>query len=158
MGPSAYVNACGIFSRKFDIVRQSSCFCSASDVRGPLREDEIKLAIRHIATPMPALGPDSSYVHLIFKACVEGDLGLLVRTLPGLSDETLNHETLAYYCSRALQHEIALYLIIARKLDLPILTACMLRSTVVFQIFLDLGWSSDAPVEGHAGGTGSPLL
>ena len=170
MGLGAYVKACGLFSCNFDIVRQRSCVCSPSDMHEPLREDEARLAIRDVARPMPALGPDSSSVHaehkelqhfLLVNACLDGDLGFLVRALPGLSDNTLNNDTFANYCSTALQrgdYGIALYLIIARKLDLPTLTACMLSSTVVFQIFLDLGWDIDASFEGYGVGTGSPLL
>lgn len=89
MAPKAYMKACELFSCKSDIVRTSIAFCSQSDVYAPLREDETELAIRRITMPISALVPSSSNVHedynqshvLLFKACLEGNLGLLMRTL-----------------------------------------------------------------------------
>lgn len=160
MGPSAYVKACELLSCNFDIVRQNPCAYSPLDIQDELPEDETRLDIRDVARPMPALGPDSLSVHAdgeLIQACLEGNLGVLMRALPGLSDNTLNNVTLAEYCLCALQrgdYGIALYLIIARKLDFPDLTAYDFSSTVVFQIFLDLGGDIDASLE-YRFGTGS---
>ncbi|KAI7081341.1 hypothetical protein KC356_g9176 [Hortaea werneckii] len=125
-----------------------------------LPEDETRLDIRDVARPMHAVGPDSSSVHEdgeLIQACLEGNLGVLMRALPGLSDNTFNNVVLAEECSSALRrgdYGIALYLIIARKLDFPDLTAWDFNSTVVFQIFFDLGGDIDASLE-YRNGTGS---